>query len=231
MCSLSLFWCNLRAALPARPEVRESEWWRSPALRASPEKKEEKERVRLALLKATLQVAAAHGFASLGLREVAREAGIAPTSFYRHFADMDELGRALINEFVAPVLSQLEAAVKQAAAAKGDVATALVDAALQAVQQDRQLVRFLLAEQAGAFPSFRSSLREKLDALAQVLQAASHCEPGMARAAVVLLLDELNRLLELTGDEVGARAERRAEALKNLSAQLSAREQNKGSGS
>ncbi|MFQ3216749.1 MAG: AcrR family transcriptional regulator [Paraperlucidibaca sp.] len=34
--------------------------------------------------------------ATLSLREVARTAGIAPNSFYRHFRDVDELGIALI---------------------------------------------------------------------------------------------------------------------------------------
>lgn len=34
--------------------------------------------------------------ASLSLREVAREAGIAPNSFYRHFKDTDELAIELI---------------------------------------------------------------------------------------------------------------------------------------
>ena len=34
---------------------------------------------------------------SLSLREVAREAGIAPNSFYRHFKDIDELAIELIN--------------------------------------------------------------------------------------------------------------------------------------
>ncbi|MEO6698086.1 MAG: HTH-type transcriptional repressor FabR [Paraperlucidibaca sp.] len=34
--------------------------------------------------------------ATLSLREVARGAGIAPNSFYRHFRDVDELGIALI---------------------------------------------------------------------------------------------------------------------------------------
>ena len=33
---------------------------------------------------------------AISLREVAREAGIAPTSFYRHFKDMDELGLTLV---------------------------------------------------------------------------------------------------------------------------------------
>ncbi|RYZ78033.1 MAG: TetR family transcriptional regulator, partial [Moraxellaceae bacterium] len=32
---------------------------------------------------------------TLSLREVAREAGIAPNSFYRHFRDVDELAIAL----------------------------------------------------------------------------------------------------------------------------------------
>ena len=35
--------------------------------------------------------------ASLSLREVAREAGIAPNSFYRHFRDIDELAIELID--------------------------------------------------------------------------------------------------------------------------------------
>ena len=34
---------------------------------------------------------------SLSLREVAREAGIAPNSFYRHFKDIDELAIELID--------------------------------------------------------------------------------------------------------------------------------------
>jgi Bacterial regulatory proteins, tetR family len=54
-------------------------------VRRKQDHKEEKEKVRRALLAATLRLAAPYGFASLSLREVAREAGIAPTSFYRHF--------------------------------------------------------------------------------------------------------------------------------------------------
>ncbi|MFT3928034.1 MAG: TetR family transcriptional regulator [Myxococcales bacterium] len=195
-------------------------------MRASPEKKEEKERVRHALLRATLQVAAAHGFSSLGLREVAREAGIAPTSFYRHFADMDELGRAIINEFVVPTLAQLEQAVKEAAGGGQGVPEALVSAAFQAVAQDRELVRFVLAEQAGAFANFRAGLRQKLDVLAQTLQGACSCEPWQAHAAVVVLLDELNRLLEMEGAEAEpARSELRSQALQRLAAQLKARKE------
>jgi AcrR family transcriptional regulator len=37
-------------------------------------------------------------FDSLSLRSVARSAGIVPGAFYRHFASMDELGLALVEE-------------------------------------------------------------------------------------------------------------------------------------
>ncbi|RMF19514.1 MAG: HTH-type transcriptional repressor FabR, partial [Gammaproteobacteria bacterium] len=60
---------------------------------------EQKQRTRRALLDAALrQLGADKSFANLSLREVAREAGIAPTSFYRHFNDMEELGLALVDE-------------------------------------------------------------------------------------------------------------------------------------
>ena len=60
---------------------------------------EQKLRTRRALMDAALsQLSADRGFGSLSLREVAREAGIAPTSFYRHFSDLDELGLALVDE-------------------------------------------------------------------------------------------------------------------------------------
>ncbi|WP_084161623.1 TetR family transcriptional regulator [Nocardia sp. BMG51109] len=61
---------------------------------------ERKERTRQALLEGTLTLAADRGFAALSLREIARSAGIVPTAFYRHFASLDELGAALVDEGV-----------------------------------------------------------------------------------------------------------------------------------
>lgn len=37
-------------------------------------------------------------FASLGIREVTRQAEVVPTSFYRHFRNMDDLGLTLVDE-------------------------------------------------------------------------------------------------------------------------------------
>lgn len=60
---------------------------------------QQKEVTRRAIIDAAIsQLSADTSFASLSLREVARNAGIAPNSFYRHFKDMEELGLTLVDE-------------------------------------------------------------------------------------------------------------------------------------
>ena len=50
------------------------------------------------LIAAALKLVGPHrSLSTLSLREVTREAGIAPNSFYRQFRDMDELAVALID--------------------------------------------------------------------------------------------------------------------------------------
>jgi AcrR family transcriptional regulator len=59
---------------------------------------ERKLRTRQALLESALRLHERRSFDSLSLREVAREAGVVPGTFYRHFKSMEELGPELINE-------------------------------------------------------------------------------------------------------------------------------------
>lgn len=61
-------------------------------------RQERKQRTRQALLDSALHLLIDRGFGGLSLREVAKEAGIVPTAFYRHFASMDELGIALVEQ-------------------------------------------------------------------------------------------------------------------------------------
>ena len=126
-------------------------------------------------------MAASHGFSSLGLREVSREAGIAPTSFYRHFADMEELGTTLIRDLGGSALREIG---ERARAASGPAAVAaLVDALLAAVAQDPELMRFVLAERSGASASFRVSIRSELAELSRALEAALGRRRSLRRRA------------------------------------------------
>lgn len=72
---------------------------------------ERRRHTRQALLDAALEQMD-HGisFDSLSLRRVTRTAGVVPTAFYRHFAGMDELGLALVEESVRTLRSMLREA-------------------------------------------------------------------------------------------------------------------------
>ncbi len=60
---------------------------------------ERKDLTRASLLQAALTLMAeGRSFTSLALREIAREAGVVPNAFYRHFRNTDELGLALVED-------------------------------------------------------------------------------------------------------------------------------------
>lgn len=60
---------------------------------------ERKDLTRTSLLQAALTLMAeGRSFTSLALREIAREAGVVPNAFYRHFRNTDELGLALVED-------------------------------------------------------------------------------------------------------------------------------------
>lgn len=46
-------------------------------------------------------------FSSISLRQVTREVGVVPTAFYRHFHDMEELGKSLVEDELGVALEGL----------------------------------------------------------------------------------------------------------------------------
>ena len=59
---------------------------------------ERKERTRRAILDAALVLCENSSLAAVSLRQVAKEVGIVPTAFYRHFDSVESLGLALVDE-------------------------------------------------------------------------------------------------------------------------------------
>ena len=57
---------------------------------------EQKERTRRAILDAALTLSEDSALVALSLRQVAKEVGIVPTAFYRHFPSIEDLGMAPI---------------------------------------------------------------------------------------------------------------------------------------
>ena len=73
---------------------------------------ERKERTRQALIDGTLDLLRDRSLASVSLREVTRSAGIVPTAFYRHFASMEDLGVALVEDSMRMLRQMLRDARK-----------------------------------------------------------------------------------------------------------------------
>ena len=95
--------------------------WPSPAAAPSARK-----RTRQRLLDVTLKLITNRSLASISLREVAREAGIVPTAFYRHFESMDALGVELVDESMRP-LRQMIRDARRGVASHGDIIKGTVD--------------------------------------------------------------------------------------------------------
>ncbi|SDH85581.1 transcriptional regulator, TetR family [Pseudomonas benzenivorans] len=68
------------------------------------------------LLDAALRLTStSRSLSSLGLRELAREAGLNPNTFYRHFKDVDDLGLAVIREIATQLRQPLRDLRREAA--------------------------------------------------------------------------------------------------------------------
>ncbi len=68
---------------------------------------ERKERTRRAILDAALALSEDSSLGALSLRQVAKEVGIVPTAFYRHFDSIEALGLALVDESFASLRAML----------------------------------------------------------------------------------------------------------------------------
>lgn len=112
-------------------------------------------------MEAALRLVDERGFSSLSLREVAREAGIVPTGFYRHFQDLDELGFALVDESFRSLRQMLRGAREGTADAAGIIRGSVAVLVL-AIYEHRLHFRFIARERSGGVPALRRAIRSEI---------------------------------------------------------------------
>ncbi|MEH3034705.1 MAG: TetR family transcriptional regulator [Aeromicrobium erythreum] len=129
---------------------------------AVPARQAQKERTREAILAAALELSQSQGFAQISLRQVARQAGVVPTAFYRHFESMDELGLALVEQSFATLRRMIRDAQRDP-----NVFANIIDAAaevlVEAVKQNKAHFGFVSRERVGGSPVVRQAIRHELD--------------------------------------------------------------------
>lgn len=141
---------------------------------------EQKEKTRRTIIEAAFsQLTAERGFSSLSLREVAREAGLAATSFYRHFRDMDELGLTLVDEGGLTLRQLMRQARLRIASRGGSVIRTSVHTFMEFIERNPNVFRLLLRERSGTSAAFRQAvlreIRHFIAELADEMQKKSGC--------------------------------------------------------
>nr|WP_227591530.1 HTH-type transcriptional repressor FabR [Acinetobacter sp. Marseille-Q1620] len=107
--------------------------------------------------------------ASLSLREVAREAGIAPNSFYRHFKDIDELAIELI-ERSGLVLRQILHEARIKAIKQNSIIRSSVQVFIEQLDADEGNLSLLLREGYTGSTSYKQAVDRQLNFFQQELQ-------------------------------------------------------------
>jgi AcrR family transcriptional regulator len=123
---------------------------------------ERKDITRNSLLQAALALMGeGRSFTSLGIREIAREAGMVPNAFYRHFRNTDELGLELVEE-MGIALRRLLREARQTGASVTDIVRRSVQVYHQYVVDNRLLFLFVSSERSGGSRILRMAIRNEV---------------------------------------------------------------------
>jgi AcrR family transcriptional regulator len=133
-------------------------------------RKQQKAETRQRLMDAaTVELSSGRSFDTLSLREVAKVAGIAPTSFYRHFHDMEGLGLALIEEHSEALLNLMHDVREQASEGRS-VIRASVETLFDCIFRNQGLSRMILQESLSPYSPFRSASERLLVTMSRDLE-------------------------------------------------------------
>lgn len=105
---------------------------------------------------------------SLSLREISREAGIAPNSFYRHFKDVDELAIALIEQ-AGHALRTLIGEARDRITPQHSVARTSMMVFMEQLQSDQGYLHLLLREGKVGSVAFKQAVDQQLVSFEQEL--------------------------------------------------------------
>lgn len=121
----------------------------------------DKARTRRALLDGALELLADRSLDNLGIREVTRAAGVAPSAFYRHFDRIDDLGVVLVDEAFATLRGLMRDA-RDGVLAADDMIKGSVTAMVRHIHDHRGHYRFIAREQYSPVIDVRHAIRREI---------------------------------------------------------------------
>ena len=149
--------------------------------------------------------------ASLSLREEAREAGIAPNSFYRHFKDIDELAIELIDRS-GLVLRQIFLEARLKASKQNSIIRSSVEVFITQLDADEGNLSLLLREAYTGSASYKLAVERQLNYFQQelkddliVLERLNHSKlyhPNLVAKAITQLVFNMGaKVIDIPANE------------------------------
>jgi len=136
-----------------------------------------KERTRQAILEAALRLSEDSGFGALSLRQVAKDVGIVPTAFYRHFPSLEALGLALVEDSFESLRAMLRD-IRRGDPSYADIVDMSIDTLVEHVHRQRTHFLFIARERAAGPPAVRDEVRREIEACERDLAADLARLPG-----------------------------------------------------
>jgi AcrR family transcriptional regulator len=123
---------------------------------------------RQRLMEAALRIGASRrSLQSLGLRELAREAGLNPNTFYRHFNSLEELSLALIDELGRDLRTNLRGIRRTVQSPVAEATPRTVEYVFDFAARNPDAFIVAVRELHGAMPSVREALQRMIADVAQ----------------------------------------------------------------
>lgn len=131
----------------------------------------QKRQTRQAFFQSVLELSmSGHAFSSISLRQISREVGVVPTAFYRHFQDINELGRCLVTEELGHTLQSLREHLElgRTRTREGQIA-ASVRFFLESVEGASSHWHFIVSERYGGNQAVQSALDEQISLFTKIM--------------------------------------------------------------
>ena len=143
-------------------------------------REEKKRQTRQAFYNAVLDLCmTGQGFGSISLRQVTREVGVVPTAFYRHFDDMEELGRSLVEDELGNALAMLREHMQfgKRRTFERQIAKS-VQLFFKAVDAQPRYWQFIASERFGGSEAVRRAVSEQIKTFAKVMSEDLALQPA-----------------------------------------------------
>lgn len=145
-------------------------------------REQKKRQTRQAFFNAVLDLCmSGQGFASISLRQATREVGVVPTAFYRHFSDMEALGKSLVEDELGLALHNLREHMQLGKQRSFDRQIAKsVQLFFAAVDENPRYWQFIASERFGGSEAVRRAIAHQINTFAKIMSEDLALQPAFA---------------------------------------------------